>query len=373
LSKPVICVVAEYAYPYLKGGGAGGAELQMILLARELIQRGYSVHLITFATSKTNYEEIEGLKVHVLYDNKGSGFTHLFPHNFLRFFSLLGKINADIHIQSAGTPLTGLISLFSQLKGKKFIFVSSSDANLSSAITIDHARDLVKIPYTYGIKNADCIVAQTHHQKDLIKNPSTKSVHIKKSVLIKTIIPLSNCGCVDELKTNILWVGRIFPGKNPERYLEMARRLPEYQFKMIGSPVETEINYFHKIKKDSERIKNLEFLGFIPHHEIAKYYSEAAIFVSTSSSEGFPNTFLEAWSCRTPVVSLGFDPDDIIEKEILGFSFDSFNILVENIKTLMENDNLRQQMGENGLNYIKKYHTPSKIMDDYEGLFEQVL
>jgi glycosyltransferase involved in cell wall biosynthesis len=364
--------VAEYAYPYLNGGGAGGAELQMILLGQELIQRGYHVHLITFADSDRNYDKIGGMKVHIPYNNKGSGFTHILPQNLFRFFSLLGKINADIHIQSAGTPLTGLISLFSQLKGKKFIFVSSSDANLSSALTVKHIQDLVKIPYKFGIKNADCIVAQTYHQKDLIRNPSGKSVPLKNSAVIKTIIPLKSSNEESHGK-NVLWVGRIFQGKNPEKYMELASLLPEYNFKMIGSPLKTEIDYYKKIKKNTEKIKNLEFMGFIPHEKIHKYYLKAAVFVSTSSSEGFPNTFLEAWACRTPVVSLGFDPDGLLQKERLGFSQDNFSDMVKNIKTLMEDEKLRQEIGENGSNYVEKYHNHSKIGDDYEKLFKELL
>ena len=100
---------------------------------------------------------------------------------------------------------------------------------------------------------------------------------------------------------------------------------------------------FEEIKKKAEKIGNLEFISNIPSKKIYKYYSEASILINTSSSEGFPNTFLESWANYTPIVSLNFDPDNIISKYTLGLHSKNFDELKENTQKLIGNTYLRKK------------------------------
>ena len=42
---------------------------------------------------------------------------------------------------------------------------------------------------------------------------------------------------------------------------------------------------------------------------------KSKILINTSSFEGFPNTFVQAWANGVPVISLKVDPDNIIKKK----------------------------------------------------------
>lgn len=53
-------------------------------------------------------------------------------------------------------------------------------------------------------------------------------------------------------------------------------------------------------------------------------FDRARVFVNTSETEGFPNTFLQAWIRGIPVVSF-FDPDDVIRREGLGHAVASLD------------------------------------------------
>jgi len=170
-----------------------------------------------------------------------------------------------------------------------------------------------------------------------------------------------------------IWVGRIIKIKSPEIYLELANSLPDYNFKMIGGTSYGDEDYFEEIKKKAEKIGNLEFISNIPSKKIYKYYSEASILINTSSSEGFPNTFLESWANYTPIVSLNFDPDNIISKYTLGLHSKNFDELKENTQKLIGNTYLRKKMGINGFNYVKKEHEVNKIVTDYEKLFKTLI
>lgn len=49
--------------------------------------------------------------------------------------------------------------------------------------------------------------------------------------------------------------------------------------------------------------KNVEFIGDVSQEKILEYYHAADVMVSMATSEGFPNTLLEAMACELPIVA----------------------------------------------------------------------
>ena len=119
-------------------------------------------------------------------------------------------------------------------------------------------------------------------------------------------------------------------------------------------------------------LPNLRFHGFVPYHKVNEYFEKASIFVNTSSIEGFPNTFIQAWMHYTPVVSLNVDPDGIIRNEKLGFCSSTFKQLVSDVTTLLEDERLRKTMGENARKYVEREHDIRKIAKKYIKIFEEL-
>ena len=156
--------------------------------------------------------------------------------------------------------------------------------------------------------------------------------------------------------------------KRPELFFDLAKKIPDYKFRMIITSLRSNKDYYKKIKEIAEKLDNLEIIENVPNKEISRYYMESLVFISTSISEGFPNTFLESWGNAIPVVSLGFDPDEIICKYELGFHSKTFNDLVNDTHRLLENEILRQEMGIKAKNYVLREHNVSKIINEYERL-----
>jgi glycosyltransferase involved in cell wall biosynthesis len=366
-----ICILSEYAYPLLTGkiSRYGGAELQMTLLAKELVNRKYDVSFVTFEKSSVSPESIHGLKVYNPFNNKGTGYSYLNPHNLYLLLKVLNKINADIFIQRASTPLTGILAFYSQLKNKTFIFSSSSDRNVSDTLHISSMMEFKKLVYKYGVRHSDCVVCQTTHQKELLRKAIKKDGHVIKNIYI----PPNEKYKKDFDAKKVLWVKRMGREKKPEIFLKLSKENPDVEFIMIGGISAIDVQYYNQIKQKAKAIKNLNFVGFVPHEQINKYYTEASILVNTSTREGFPNTFLEAWGNCTPVVSLNFDPDNLISKYDLGFHSSDYNSLVKDMYRLLDNKDLRRNMGMNGRKYVESEHSVSKIVDEYEKLFETLL
>jgi len=86
---------------------------------------------------------------------------------------------------------------------------------------------------------------------------------------------------------------------------------------MIGGPDASNPLLYEQIRKQCQALANLDFLGFQPFEKADHYFKQAKVFINTSLHEGFPNTFLQAWSRGIPVISF-VDPDDVIQKNNLG-------------------------------------------------------
>ncbi len=84
--------------------------------------------------------------------------------------------------------------------------------------------------------------------------------------------------------------------------------------------------------------------------------------MSTSCLEGFPNVFLESWSYSKPVISLGFDPDDIISRHGLGRVVQDFDGLVAATRELADSDRLAKNLGETGRRYLELNYLPEVVV-----------
>jgi len=367
-----VCILSEYAYSFFAGKSkeVGGAELQMVVLAKELDDRSHDVSFVTFEKSNSSFEIIKGIKTYNPFDTKGSGYSYLYPQNIYKLLKILNKIDADVFIQRATSPLTGFISFFAKLKNKKFIYSVSSEMGVNDNLKINSIKNLKNLFYKFGVKHCDCVVCQTNRQINLLDQ-----VLNKKGKLIKNLYPLPK----EDFKKNngsplkILWVGRVVKEKRPDLFLRLAKIFPELKFWMIGGCPQLDHKFYKKIEQSANGINNVEFLGYIPHDEMDRYYRESSILVSTSSGEGFPNIFLEAWGNYIPVVSLNFDPDGIINNQKLGITSKTFEQMIDDIKTLIKNDKLRKEMGINSRRYVEKEHDVKKIVTKYEKLMESLV
>jgi len=363
-----ICFVALASLPILSSDDnskyIGGSELKSVLIGKDLARRGYDTNFITYKEGMEK-KMIDGISI----------FETFSPHaNFsmvkreLIMWKYVKNAKADIYFQASG--LSGSIPFFCILYRKKYIKWMASNSDLMLNRIYDKYSFLKKITAYLGIKLASIVIVQNKIQKEMVEKKFNK-----KCVLIKnpTIIPNVTRKNTKEKKT-VLWVGTIRNVKQPDIFLKIAKEFPDYKFIMIGGEYihknlkEQEKEIFEKIKKKSTTISNLDFLGFVPHHKIQKYYEDASILVNTSRMEGFPNTFLEAWVNGTPVVSLNIDPDDVISNERLGFHSKTYEQMLRDINTLITNDVLRKEMGMNAKKYVEQNHDVKKIADQFENI-----
>lgn len=354
--------MAAYSYLAQKDTGtAGGAELQQVLLARELFKKGFDISFIVDDYGQQSVENVDGIKIFKFPNNH---FTNVrkYPLRLYQLWKALKKVNADVYYQRAATAETGIIALFCVLNKKKFVYGMASDIEVNGTYK-KTAKFYERFLYSFGLRNAECIIVQSQYQQSLLK----KNLDLD-SILIKNPFPLDDG--IKKAKCSppvVLWVGTIKPEwKQPGLFLDLARSIPEARFQMVGGSGNKQ--FYEMIKEKVKNIPNLEFVGFVPYPDINRYFNDASILVNTSTVEGFSNTFLQAWAGNTPVVSLNADPDEIICKHKLGFHSRRFEQMVEDVKILLGDYKLREEMGINGRRYVEREHDLKTIVGEYVGV-----
>ena len=376
MKRKRICFVLRSYHKYR----LGGAEIQTYFIARELYKRGWEVHYICDKKGKFYRQSDNGIILHTL---KNYGTSHC----FLNFFSLLKtlkEINPDIIYQRVKFAYTGIVALFAKFNKKKFVWASSStkdcgEKKFTSFLKEYHAsfskRFLFEIEYhihdclcSYGTKNADFIVAQTEEQKDLLaRNLDVKSIVIKNGHPVATILPKK------ENPPVVLWLSNLKRSKHAEIFIKLARQCKDLNCRFILAGHSSNKGYLEELLKQIEWVSNIKYIGRVAFVDSNELIGRASVLVNTSEYEGFPNTFIQAWMRETPTVSLNVDPDNVIKKNKLGFHSRTFEQMVKEIRFLIQNKEVRKEMGRNARKYAVKEHDIKKIIHKYIRLFERLI
>lgn len=367
---PKICFVAPNAYPVLAGDEQlaviGGAELQQVIVSRLLVERGYPVSMVCRNFGQDDALEIDGIRVFRTFRlDDGIPVLRFAWPRLTSTWRALARADADIYYHRSAGMLTGLVAAFCRRAGRKSIFAAAGNPDLERRTSrIRYARD--RWIYEYGLRHVDRILVQNEEQKDLCRrNFGRHAVHVPNCYPAP---PVQRTG----QGRYVLWVSTIRSLKRPELFLDLAESLPNLPFRMIGGPGRGEEALFQSVKTRAGEIGNVEFLGFVPYADIDRHFEAALVFVNTSASEGFPNTFLQAWARAVPTISF-IDSGARLDGEPVGFRVDSAAQMAERIDGLLVNEAGRRQQGQRCRQYVESNHSPEHVLALYEQVFDELL
>lgn len=367
-----VCFVVPNAYPLIAGLDdeqiIGGAELQAWTIAKGLANEGFIVTFIVIAPENGEVlEYVSGVHIIPCYTRgKGiKGLRYIYPR-WTGVWHALHISNADFYYQRTAGVVTGIVGLFCKLNKKRFMYGVAHDTDLiKGEELIPYLRD--KFIYRLGLKLADKVAVQTESQRKLARDYGLRNASVFPNVYDE-----GNIRKVDSTEFNVLWVSTIREFKNPRKFLILAKSLPFIKFIMIGGKGASskDLSLYEEVEKESEGIKNLVFLGFLPLEETEKFFDKANVFVNTSLHEGFPNTFLQSWSRAIPTMSLiNFD----LKKDRQCFHLNAKCIedLINHIKLLHDNSGLRKSYGIEAKRYYKNHHAFDIILNKYIETIEE--
>ena len=122
-----VCILflnAKSAFSSSKDAAIGGAQLQLVNIARALIAS--KKYHVSFLTSDWGQKKIfYSHHIKVIATVKMGGSIIYFPNAVLKIWNHLKKVNADVYITSASGPETGIVGLFCLIYHRKLIFRSA--------------------------------------------------------------------------------------------------------------------------------------------------------------------------------------------------------------------------------------------------------
>jgi glycosyltransferase involved in cell wall biosynthesis len=357
-----ICILGLDDYAMLTGntafGHIGGESVQHVLLARAWRDLGFEVSIVVYDHGQPRVTDIDGIRAVASYRIQDG-----LPG--LRFFTRLAsvirameRVDADIYYQSPAGMLTGVAAWFARRKRKKVVVRIASDLGcIPGAQLMPYARD--RKMYEYGLRRADLVAAQTHHQQQLLRQN-----YGLRSEIVNMLVEIPPVAASVERDIDVLWVGNLRPVKRPEIIFELARALPKRRFVVAGGALPRQREYFDEMKARARELPNVEMLGSVSYEAVGPLFERAKVHINTSSAEGFPNTFLQAWARRIPVVSF-FDPDNLIERRGFGRRCGSVEEMVSALDSLLDDEARREEIGSRARDFVESEFSPRAIATRY--------
>lgn len=371
-----VCFVAPNAYDVLSErsdpADFGGAEVQQTLLARGLLRRGHDVTFVTSDHGQPPECKLAGIRI-VKTCRRSAGWPGIrfFHPRWTSLCRALARADADVYYQRAAGSETGQVAFWCRCNRRPFIFAAASDTNCDPRLP-DLKSWRERRLYRAGLRRASLVFCQTQTQATGFQRNFGLNARIVPNGAVdpypaglpdRPVPPFKN--------PRILWVGRAAPKKRFEWLLNLAEISPHYTFDVVGiGPSENP--YAAPLIRRAAQLPNVSMHGRFPRAALGRFYDLAAALLCTSPVEGFPNTFLEAWSRGIPTVST-VDPDVAISSHGLGAVADSVEGLRDALAKLLHTPESWQQASRRARAFFLNSHSMDVILDSFETALNDVV
>jgi len=341
-----------------------GATKMLVVVLDGLLQRGVKVDLVTSRGGVLDTLKNENLHTfHFPYSHSKNfllaGFDYLFSQIFIFFFAFKYIFTKNIvfyinTIKPVGATFAG------KIMRKKIVYHYHENAFVVSKFY----RFLCKIMQTF----ADKIICVSQYQRSFLKRQ-------KNIFVIPNSLPKSFANAFDiDFKKNfeqkrILLFSNLRFFKGMLEFIELAKRLPNYNFELVIGEKQQDIQQFFT-KNKINFPKNLTLT--VRQSDVVPLYQRASLLLNLSNREFVVETFgltaLEAMTAGLPVIvpSVG-GITEIVEDGVNGYKIDiqQLDKIEQKIKTILNDFKLYKTLSNNALKTAQNF--------DYDITNEKIL
>ena len=378
----------------------GGAQENTLITCRLLAERGHDVTLITgpaIGPEGDLFSRTENQKYKVIIMDKMQRAINPFYDliAYVQLKSILKKIRPDIiHTHSAKAGILGRFAGHA-LKGK------FGDAN--KPLVVHGIHGLAFHPYlskrtnnfyiaiekaTAKRTDAFICVADAMTEKALAVGMGDEYMYTTAYSAIEEddyltpptpekIAAFRRKLGISDQATVLVTIARLAELKGHEFIIESARRLsethPDCIWLFVGDGHLSE-----QIKNDIQMARmqyKFKFTGLIDPSEIPLAIHSSDILVHCSLREGLARALPQGMLCSKPVISFDIDGAKEVVNDRTGrlIAPEDVDSLTAACKELIEDTDLRKQLGQNGCEFVTKQFAPDTMVDTIEQVYESLI
>jgi glycosyltransferase involved in cell wall biosynthesis len=352
----------------------GGAERQVLLLAKGLVQRGWRVSVV--ALSGLGGEAAGELRLaNVEFTSLGMRKGLADPRGWLRFHRWLKEHEPDV--VHAHLPHAAWMARWSRLASPVRVMVDT----LHSSATGTIGR---RLGYRWSGWLADAVtavsqaVAETHLAAGMVDATKLRVLPngVDALALRSGETEASMLRRDSDLDRAFLWLaaGRLHPVKDYETLLRAMVSVPEpAQLAIAGSgPCESDLRQLSIALGLAGRVR---FLGFEP--DVSRWMRAADGFVLSSRWEGLPMALLEAAACGLPVVATDVPGTrEVVVEGRTGWLAPAASpeALAERMRAVMEMSvEDRKAVCEQAMRLVAERFSLQSVLNRWEALYSELL
>lgn len=355
-----LCIVTTTHWKAVMGGAQ--YQIKELLACLRTLDR-YDLHYV--ARRVPDETELDGYHIHRI-GNGGPMPRFGFAMDAPRLYTLLKKLKPDVIYQRVGCAYTGIAAFYARRNRARLVWHAANDSDLDRSIRTvgrNFVRERLEAALLrYGIGHADKIVVQTQSQARLLQDKFNRPA----DAVIANFHPAATETSNPSSPLRIVWVANIKRAKQPDAFLRLAaslRDLANVRFIMIGAPAGPgDSAWKAALDRSLADAPNVDFLGELTQAEVNAEMARAYLFVSTSLYEGFPNTFIQAWLRAVPVVSLGVNPDGVLDRQTVGVLAEDEQRLAQIVRQLIEDRAFRDRLARGAVAHATEFHSMNNAL-----------
>lgn len=343
---------------------AGGSERMTVLLANELVKRGYKISVICWQDASGVFFELsKEITVYYLFKKKLSNIFLAYPATLFKFFRRITSLRPDFIIDVCSAMSLVSLPTAKVLLGIPVITWEHFNSKINwNPVTSPAARWL-------SSKLSKLIVVLTSDDETYFK----KKYSAKNVITIYNPVTANQRISYDPNRKVILTIGRLTHQKGFDILIDiwkkLHKRFPDWKVIIVGEgELKSELQTLIKEMKLENCIEIKPF-----EKNIIRYYEQCSMYAMTSRFEGLPLVLIEACANGIPIISFDCEtgPKHIVENGVNGFLIPAFDkaAYANCLSVLIEDMELRKKFSANAVLYSNKF-AKEEILEKWINIFE---